>query len=169
MNREQFLETLNARDDQRSSLNPALPVFLPNLDVLVYGGPYTVVTEVLPVDLHYVNMAKELGHLTSDSFVPTQDFSTPDPKDLRRALMQSIARAYQGTDIAVGCMGGIGRTGLFMAAMVKISVEAGFTTENPIQYVRNNYNSHAVETHQQEKYIRDLNVSDIAKWVKTIQ
>ena len=55
-------------------------------------------------------------------------------------------------------MGGIGRTGLFLAALAKLSGE-----KDPVAYVRKHYMPHAVETQQQQDFIKNLKVWDL-RW-----
>ena len=53
----------------------------------------------------------------------------------------------------VGCMGGIGRTGLMLALLAK-----SFGEEDPVRYVRATYYSHAVETAAQKQFIAEFKV-----------
>src|SRR3546814_6948484 len=54
--------------------------------------------------------------------VPTRDFSVPDKAELRDGLFDTFEMMVSGhaEDMYVGCMGGTGRTGLFMAAFAKM-------------------------------------------------
>jgi protein-tyrosine phosphatase len=65
-----------------------------------------------------------------------------------------------GKDVYIGCQGGWGRTGLFLALLAKTC-----GVENPIMYVRQNYARTAVETPAQEKYVRDFDVTPTRIWL----
>ena len=60
----------------------------------------------------------------------------------------------------VGCQGGWGRTGLFLALMAKVCGEA-----NPVSYVRHHYSPRAVETNEQMDYVRKFDVDDLQQWL----
>lgn len=147
-----------------------LPFKLGGIDTYVVGGPYRYFAEMQRVIRREVRgqfagvcMAIELGRLPHSIFVPTRDFSIPEVSDMRKALMQSIALMASGKQLYVGCMGGIGRTGLFLAALAKI-----MGVDDPVAYVRSHYMPHAVETQEQQDFIRALPVEDISKWAKMI-
>lgn len=139
---------------------------LGNVEGRIYGGPY----RNKPADIHGVKMAMEINApCTVD--VPTKDFNVPDTNDLRIGLMAALALLKEHGRIYVGCMGGIGRTGLFMAAMAKmmdtpdqLNVPDTLTMQGldpAVAYVRQHYKRHAVETGQQLQYISQLFLSDI--------
>jgi len=135
------------------------------LKTSIVGGPY----RNKPADYIGVKMAKEIP-LPCFVDVPTVDFSVPDVAEFKRGLMQAIMAMTTGKPLYVGCMGGIGRTGLFLAGLAKIQIEyrkfqhrAG-RGEDPVLYVRDQYIPHAVETKQQQEYIKNLDVSDIVRW-----
>lgn len=109
-------------------------------------------------------MAVEIG-ATADVYVDTEDFSVPSVSDMQQGLIKTLQLMSQGNDAYVGCMGGIGRTGLFMSCMVKSVAAIKATLEepplligvSPVEYVRSHYNPHAVETHEQQWYVRNFN------------
>lgn len=93
-----------------------------------------------------------------DVHLPIPDFSVPtDTKRVEIALYETFTAALDGHPIYVGCMGGWGRTGLFLALMAKV---AGYA--DPVLYVRENYSEKAVETIAQAKYVENFDVS----WVR---
>jgi len=122
----------------------------------VYGGPY----RECPEGAYGVNMAAELRYLPSKVQVPTEDFQTPDPDDLLEGLRQTILALGAKQQVYVGCMGGIGRTGLFLAVLAKA---LGY--ETPVTYIRANYLSYAVETEQQQRYVDTFDVSGLKSTV----
>ena len=96
-----------------------------------------------------VNMAREIK-LPCEVWVPTKDFNTPDLFWLHQGVAEAVDAVIRGKRVYVGCMGGRGRTGLFLAIMAKT-----FGVQSPITYVRDNYYAHAVETMAQAKYVHD--------------
>lgn len=96
-----------------------------------------------------------------DVLLKIEDYSVPRDKRLvALALKDALYAALQGKDVYVGCMGGWGRTGLFLALIAKAAGEA-----DPVAFVRKNYTSHAVETPEQKAYVAGFDVSDLQKWL----
>lgn len=114
---------------------------------VVMGGPY----HDRPKWATGVCMAAELGHLPADIVVATKDFSTPEVRVLIEGLSKVVTAMGKGKPIYVGCMGGMGRTGLFMAALAK-----AWGIRDPVKYVRRNYYPHAVETADQFLFVSTL-------------
>lgn len=78
------------------------------------------------------------------------DHSTPeDPAEFKRMIAWLAEQARAGKSIHVGCVGGHGRTGMVLAALVKEI--AG--VEDAITYVRENYCKKAVESSSQVKFL----------------
>ena len=68
----------------------------------------------------------------------------PGAVDRYVALVDWLAKQLaDGKRVHVGCIGGHGRTGTLMAAML---AESGAVSEHPVQWLRTNYCKHAVET-----------------------
>lgn len=97
-----------------------------------------------------------------DAHLPIVDFSVPDatPEEVGAALKQAILARLAGKNVYVGCMGGWGRTGLALSLITKI-VRPDL---DPIQTVRGSYTPKAVETREQEAYVRDFDTSDLHRW-----
>ena len=85
--------------------------------------------------------------------VPTRDFDVPNTKALINGLWEAIDCMSDGECLYVGCAGGLGRTGIFLAALAKAWGEP-----DPIRYVRTNYNPRAVETAEQEHFVNTLHI-----------
>lgn len=151
--------------------NGRIPLRIGNLiNGVVYGGPYTQ----KPDDMFGVKMAAEIN-LPCNVDIPTQDFSVPRVDLVRRGVVQTLMAMANGHDVYAGCMGGIGRTGLFLAILAKVQIEyrrskhrAG-RGEDPVGYVRQHFIPHAVETQEQQQYIANFDVTDIVEWVDTTQ
>jgi protein-tyrosine phosphatase len=121
-------------------------------DLKVYGGSfYAADTD----EYFTVKMAEEINRDCHVS-IPTKDFRVPNEFDLKLGIRQVLEYLAAGgtRDLYVGCMGGRGRTGLFMACLAK-----AWGKGNPIQHVRKTYLASAVETKQQEEYVRQLKIT----------
>lgn len=148
--------------------NGVLPIQLGSLKATIMGGPYLA----KPEGYCGVKMAAEINAPCVIS-IPTRDFSVPPVALFRMGLLQALTLLHQRQKLYVGCMGGVGRTGLFMGGLVKVVSEyrrkTHRSTLDPKLYVREKYQSHAIETQKQEQYLEDLDVSDLVEWVWVYQ
>ncbi len=140
-----------------------MPVVIGREVHILMGGPY----RNKPVHFKGVKMAAEINADCSID-IPTHDFNVPNQKILLRGVVEGFVRMLRGQHLYVGCMGGIGRTGLYMAAMAKVLDEAEYIHDNPVDYVRRQYLSHAVETKQQQEFIAQLPTAGIAQWLQSV-
>ena len=129
-------------------------------DLKVHGGPFDKrprgdkqfnvcvrAERVPPTDIH--------AHL------PIVDFEVPNPSQRKlvdETLFQALKAAIDGKQVYVGCMGGVGRTGLFMALLAKAA-----DVKNPVSWVRATYDSHAVETKEQKAYVETYDVAPLQR------
>jgi hypothetical protein len=146
-----MLETFKTRsafDTAPTGPDGFMPFVLHDFYGRIYGGPFRNRT----TDFYGVKMAVEID-MPHDVSVPTADFQTPNPSQLEAGLISAGIAAIQGRDIYVGCMGGIGRTGLFMAVFAKVCGHP-----DPIGHVRATYKRSAVETDKQRKFVEDFDV-----------
>lgn len=120
---------------------------------LVTGGPYLD----RPENMVGVKMAVEI-YSPSDVSIPTRDFCTPNLKDLDNGLLAATVALVNGDPLYVGCMGGRGRTGLFMAVLCK-----ALGVPKPVEYVRKHYYPHAVETQEQYRFVSEYKVPEAVK------
>lgn len=120
----------------------------------VIGGPY----RNKPTEHLGVKMAAEINAPCFVS-VPTRDFSTPRREDVEAAVRKLFLPLALGEPIYVGCMGGIGRTGLFLAILTKVFEPS----VDPVVYVRRYYLSHAVETSEQREWVSRFDVSQLCR------
>ncbi|MCL4743856.1 MAG: hypothetical protein KJZ83_00425 [Burkholderiaceae bacterium] len=96
-----------------------------------------------------------------DAHVPIHDFSIPNDRlALDMAIRDTFRAAIRGRDVYVGCMGGWGRTGLFLALLAKT---AGVT--DPVDYVREYYHPRAVETKPQARFVESFDARELQKWL----
>lgn len=126
----------------------------------ITGGPF------LDWDGHGIGvlMARELMYLDYDYCVPVQDFRVPS-KDtyylVDKAIRAILKASLEGIPVYVGCYGGVGRTGLLLSILAKV---AG--ANNPIAHVRKFYSEKAVETPEQETFVRNFKVDHLQRWAK---
>ncbi len=83
-----------------------------------------------------------------------EDFGLPaDPQRAAAQIRAAFARAQAGERVEVGCAGGLGRTGTVLACM---AVLAGVPSDAAVAWVRSNYDERAVETVEQEDWVRSF-------------
>jgi len=124
------------------------------------GGPY----DAFPgrkVAFGVCVRAERTTRESSDVWVPIKDFGVPkNAVVVEHALKGALQAALAGRQVYVGCMGGWGRTGLFLALLAKAC-----GTPDPIGYVRKQYSPRAVETKDQEAYVKGFDVTYLQTWL----
>lgn len=117
-----------------------------------------------------VKLAKEIK-MDCNVSVPIEDFSTPDPDQMLVGLSHALDAARRGQPVYAGCMGGIGRTGLFLALLAKL--EFAYAVERfgampyaryevgAVAHVRARYLRHAVETKAQQEFVDAFDVTPL--------
>lgn len=144
--------------------------------VTVMGGPY----RDRPHEIRGVKLAQEIES-TADVVLDIPDFGVPTNHQVDKALYQALKILCEDGVIYLGCMGGIGRTGMFMAILIKTigimnlerdrktwwgriknffnqypsTLENGYMIYEPVDYVRDNYIPNAVETEEQYSFASD--------------
>lgn len=149
---------------QKIQSNGSLPISLGWLGGFqkfeIVGGPY----DAYPGRDYAFGVCVRAERVPSNGYdvhLPIHDFSVPqDDADVVLALKNTLHAALTGRTVYVGCMGGWGRTGLFMALLAKA---AGI--ENPVEYVRSNYTPRAVETKGQLDFVEKFDVSRVRRWL----
>lgn len=140
--------------------------------VTVMGGPY----REKPEGIKGVKLAQEINS-PADVVLDIPDFGVPTNHQVDKAVYQALKILCEDGVIYLGCAGGIGRTGMFMAILMKtiailnIRVEEktlwykiknflGFDPSSylgmrnfPVYFVRDEYISHAVETDEQYSFV----------------
>jgi protein-tyrosine phosphatase len=85
--------------------------------------------------------------------LPIRDFSVPRLEDVRETITKVIFQAESGSSVAVHCQAGIGRTGMFLAALAKVGKD--YSSEQAIRWVRK-YIPGAIEVPSQELFVREI-------------
>lgn len=99
-------------------------------------------------DATIVDVAREHG--VTVSRWPMPDGSPPGSTATMDAMLVEIQNARERGDVAVACMGGVGRTGTVVACVL---VAAGLTVSGAIAEVRRARHPEAVETPEQERFV----------------
>jgi protein-tyrosine phosphatase len=102
-------------------------------------------------DPDIVERAAEAG-LTVERW-PMADGAPPETFEELDAILRSLREARTGGDVALACMGGVGRTGTVAACAL---VEAGWPPDEAIGFVRRTRHPTAVETDGQVAFVRDF-------------
>jgi protein-tyrosine phosphatase len=84
---------------------------------------------------------------------PTPDGRPPGSVDEMRTILAAIRERRRSGNVAVACMGGVGRSGTVAACAL---VEAGMTAGQAIATVRSVRHPTAVETMEQERFVRSF-------------
>jgi hypothetical protein len=86
------------------------------------------------------------------TLVDWEDFGLPEnPQLAAQQIADAFGRAQQGGLVEIGCLGGSGRTGTVIACM---AVLAGVPEAEAVAWVRAEYQPSAVETAEQEAWVR---------------
>lgn len=85
---------------------------------------------------------------------PITDGCAPgNPKNFKKLVHWVSDRLVEGDKVFVGCIGGHGRTGTFLSALVATLATDKLIKHDPIKYVRDNYCSKAVESETQVAFL----------------
>lgn len=150
----------------KKSIKASLPCYASHkpMDLVVGGGVYRVYggscihpayTEAnvyvgLDVGMSAIPFRGNWAKHPEQIYYPIQDMSVPDNVATFKALVFGLLiRIQEGKAVHIGCIGGHGRTGLVLAALVKIATG----NKDAIDYVRKNYCKHAVETYEQVMWL----------------
>src|SRR4051812_8352303 len=92
-------------------------------ELIIYGGPYNKFPGYLGDEAFGVCVRAENTHGRHiDAHVPIEDFQVPTPDQaflVLDTLKQIIQQSLAGKVVYIGCAGGYGRTGLFLAILAK--------------------------------------------------
>ena len=164
-------------DVKKLGANGVLPIKLgfngAYFDMEVVGGPFDKYRPGVNGDFGVCVRAERVP-ATATIRLPIEDFNVPDDiEDVDNAIMATLEALLDGKRVYVGCMGGWGRTGLFLALLAKV---AG--NKDPVSYVRRLYTPRAVETDEQMAYVKNFDVAPLQtrlfwmawrrRWTKTV-
>jgi hypothetical protein len=132
--------------------------------IRVHGGPYNDFPEFMGDKAYGVCVREERTKgLKIDAHVPIKDFHVPTPEQeelVVNVIKRIIDASLDGKLVYVGCMGGFGRTGLFLAVLAK-----ALGKDDPVGYVRKHYVGHAVETPEQKDYVNNFDVTALKSYL----
>jgi len=141
-----------------------VPLYHEDKALNVYGG--SLFSTPRGVDV-VVNLA---GWGDGDIILPIRDYGVPkNDGAVRAAVLKALVSAISGKRVYVGCAGGLGRTGLFLAVMYKALAESYGKVQDPVLVTRALYHEAAIETKDQEEYVRKIDVQSIAtvlRWLR---
>jgi hypothetical protein len=129
----------------------------------IIGGPFDAYKSGIGVCLEESSDRAE--HATI--LFPIPDFTAPTPAALEAAVAEIINTHADVPNfpVYIGCLGGKGRTGTVIAALVKVSQHLkGPLIDHhlgPVGITRKHFNRLAVETRQQEKVVEDLRPDNV--------
>jgi hypothetical protein len=133
------------------------PLKLPGIDLVIYGGSCSEPV-VLDADV-YIGFDSSMrftqrhwpwkkGH---EVLFKITDMSVPDsPEEFKKLVGWTKARLEEGLKVHCGCIGGHGRTGTFLAALV-----SEYGEKDAISHVRKHYCQKAVESDKQVKFLHE--------------
>lgn len=134
--------------------HPALK--LPGTDLVIYGGSCST-PKVLDADI-YIGFDYSMRFTErnwpwkkgAEVLFKIRDMDTPDkPEEFKKLVAWTKKQLEAGLKVHCGCIGGHGRTGTFLAALV-----SEFGEKDAIEYVRNNYCHKAVESAKQIDFLK---------------
>ena len=133
------------------------PLKLPGTDLVIYGGS-CLSPAVKDADI-YIGFDDSMKFTkraypwnAGEEFLFTiRDMSVPDsPTQFGKLVDWTKAQLEAGKKVHCGCLGGHGRTGTFLAALV-----SRFGEKDAITYVRKNYCKKAVESSKQIAFLKE--------------
>jgi hypothetical protein len=132
------------------------PLVLPGTNLVIYGGRCSDPI-VKDADI-YIGFDSTSMRYTERSYpwkkgyefsFPIPDMGVPSkPDEFRKLVKWTRKKLEEGLKVHCGCIGGHGRTGIFLAALV-----SDFGEADAINYVRANYCKKAVESTSQVNFL----------------
>lgn len=128
-------------------------------DYLIYGGSCSTPVEKdadiyigFDYSMRFTPASYPWNGGTQEVLFRIHDMQAPDdPKEFRKLVEWTAEQLKAGKKIHAGCIGGHGRTGTFLAALVKHMTG----NKDAIKYVRDNYCHKAVETETQIGFLEE--------------
>ena len=153
-------ELSDIRSDWEAAGRPAPERHVHRDPVAFPGGAVVTAVTFLGAKAYERDVAPRFGLYLDERWEPPWDHAKVDwpdfglPADaaaLRVALQDLLDRAKGDAPVEVGCLGGHGRTGTALACL---AVLAGIPAADAVEWVRSNYCPRAVETDDQEAFVR---------------
>lgn len=134
--------------------HPPLPIVVGDKTYHVNGGSaaHPKAGSNVLIDVHGYHNTAGFYPWNSKMMIefPIMDMSVPkDAEEFKKLIEFAAGLIVKGYNVAVGCIGGHGRTGMVLSALVKHMTG----NEDAIQYVRDNYCKKAVESTQQVQWL----------------
>ncbi len=128
----------------------------------IFAGPFSNA----PMDgMKNINLQAEQpeGDAPIHYRLPIKDFSIPEIRPTVFALAWIIFQMVAlERFVYIGCMGGVGRTGMILALLIKLITDV--TAMNAIVHLRARYIEHAVETDEQIKFVSEFPMTTLRLW-----
>jgi hypothetical protein len=119
----------------------------------IYGGPFPYLATAAKGS-ETPSLTVKLDprcNIVPDVDLPIQDFQLPaSEREVMKAFRRIFSALSRGHSVYIGCTAGWGRTGTIMASLVNVARP----NVDPVAFVREHYDSHAVETAAQAEYAR---------------
>lgn len=141
------IDATNPHPYANGKISVKLPWFGLWQTIIIYGGPFW---KYRAQPGNYGICLTEDDRKGSNQHLPIVDFSVPElPRGYVQAVInEAIVAAVAGKHVYAGCLGGWGRTGLFLSVLLK-----SLGRPNPVEDVRAEYTPKAVETRAQYEYV----------------
>lgn len=132
------------------------PLIMPGTQLKIYGGSCAS-PKVTDADV-YIGFDNSMKFSTKhfpwnnghEILYPVQDMGVPKAiGEYKKLVDWTKEQLFAGKSVHAGCIGGHGRTGMFLAALVSM-----FGEKDAINYVRKNYCPKAVESMEQIKFLQ---------------
>ncbi|MCO5157859.1 MAG: hypothetical protein M9945_14115 [Aquamicrobium sp.] len=133
------------------------PLKLPGTDLVIYGGSCSDPV-ILDADV-YIGFDHSMRWTErhypwkkgEEVYFRIQDMGVPSkPEEFKKLVAWTRAQLEAGRKVHCGCIGGHGRTGTFLAALVST-----YGVDDAITYVRENYCQKAVESGGQINFLHE--------------
>lgn len=118
--------------------------------ISITGGPF----DAMPAGARGLCLEARAARLAEAEWqLDVPDFGLPDEAALRAVLTRMLEAMRAAPDGAyhIGCKAGLGRTGTAMACL---AIMAGVVQGDPVAWLRAAYNPEAIETPEQEDFVR---------------
>lgn len=131
----------------KQPMGMSLPGYFGRGSVKVHAGPYG---DYPGVGYWGIKLDKR-PKPSADLFLDLPDFQAPTAAQVYLVLNSILDRLLAGEKVYLGCFGGMGRTGTFLACLAKLWGE-----DDGVLYARQHYWNRAVETPEQADLVESI-------------